>query len=650
MKMLNALLFLSLLSGLSGVAALSDAQKPASPPAVITVNTFNERHRISPYVYGGNFPKDGAFIRKTGTRLSRWGGNIATTHNWKQRIRNTGSDWYFENFDDESTLAWVKRMQDNGSAAIIGIPMVDWTPKAAGLHSYSIQKYGPQQKADPERPDAGNGVRLDGTLIRTNDPNDAYVPLRDRPLPGDPPGTVYRSEWIEQLKQTFGAHPHFYEFDNEPEIWDGTHRDIHPQKVTYAELRDKFLQMARLIRGIDPRAKIAGPTVSGWWFYWNSAAGGADKAAHGGIDYLPWWLGQIAAADRKSGRRTLDIFDIHAYGDYETSGVSAEEGDGRRIRSPRGMWDPTFPSEGGIGKSNDATATQPNRNIPAIIPRFRAMVNAIYPGTQFAITEWSYWEDNDVVASLAEADSYGIFGREKVDMATRFTSPQPNTLCSLALEMYKNFAPRSVESHTSLDLNLFTSYAALSTDGRRLTVMAINKDPKNSVTARINLVGFQPTEMVASERSGRDTSVTTASPRAALNSYTFKPYSQTLLTFRGSAAPGAVNWSIDRDALMMVPNERTVLRVTADKGQGGLKIVGITAPAGVTMSVRQPHVTTGHPGSFSVTAGTTPGFYKFTVTGQTAAGRRQTQSGWIVVGVPGSLPPKSEAPFPVGHS
>jgi hypothetical protein len=636
--MLPSRLLLSLIVGLFGLTTASYAQKPAPEPAEITVNVFNERHPISPYVYGGNFPKDGAFLRKTGTRLSRWGGNIATTHNWKQRVRNTGADWFFENFDDESTIEWVRRVQEGGSAAMVGIAMVDWTPKAAGLRSYSVRKYGPQQKTDPERPDAGNGVRLDGTPILTNDPNDAYVPLRDRPMPGDPPGTVYRSEWIEQLKRAFGDHPHFYEFDNEPEIWDGTHRDIHPQKVTYAEMRDKYLQMARLIRSIDPKARIAGPTVSGWWFYWNSAAGGADKAAHGGVDYLPWWLGEIAAAGRRSGQRTLDIFDIHAYGDYDTDGVPAKEGDGRRIRSPRGMWDPTFKSEGGIGKKNDATATQPNPNVPAIIPRFRAMMNAVYPGTQFAITEWSYWEDDGVVASLAEADSYGIFGREKVDIATRFTSPQPDTLCSLALGMYKDFAPISVEAGANLSLDRLTTYAAVSKDGRRLTLMVINKDPERAVTARIKTVGFQPAKMLAYERSGTVKAITASAPMAAPRSYTFKPYSQTLLVLQGKAAPGTAEWAVNPDALMMVTGGRATLRVTTGKEQGGITIVGIQAPKGVTMTAGRARVTAAHPGTIAVEAGAEPGFYRFTVTGKTPSGRTQTQSGWIVVGVPGSLP------------
>ena len=135
------------------VAALASparAQTATPGTPTITVDIFNERHPISPLVYGGNFPKDGAFIRTTGTRLCRWGGNIATSYNWKLRLRNTAADWYFENFDDDTdTIDWVKWVQDSGSAAIVGIPMVDWTPKAAGTKSFSIKKYGPQQKTDP---------------------------------------------------------------------------------------------------------------------------------------------------------------------------------------------------------------------------------------------------------------------------------------------------------------------------------------------------------------------------------------------------------------------------------------------------------------------------------------------------------------------
>jgi hypothetical protein len=631
------------MSGLVVLAALSApsrAQNVASGTPTITVNAFDERHPISPYIYGGNFPKDSAFIRATGTRLSRWGGNDRTSYNWKLHLRNTAADWYYENFIDVDSTDWVKSVQDSGSAAIVGISMVDWTPKEPDTHSFSVTKYGPQQKTDQYRPDAGNGTTLAGKPIR-NDPKDAYVPLRDRPSPGDPPGAIYRNGWIEQLKLAFGSHPHLYEFDNEPEIWTFTHRDIHPQPGTYAEMRDKYLEMARLIKSIDPNGKIAGPTVCAWWFYWNSVAGGTDKAAHGGVDYLPWWLGAIADADRKSGQRSLDVFDIHAYADYDTHG-SPDATDGGRIRSPRGYWDPTFRSEGGIGTKYDATATQPDPNATAIIPRFRAMVNAIYPGTQFGITEWNYGDDNSVASALADADTYGVFGREKVDVATRFTSPKPDTLCALAIQMYRDFGPLSVKDSTTADPNLFTSYAALSADGRRLTVMTVNKDPKRSVTARINLIGFQPNTMAAYEHSGSDRSITASSPIPAPGSYTFQPYSQTLLVFSGSAASGAADWSVSPDALMMPTGGHAVLQAQMGEKSGGVKIVGIDAQAGVTMAARQSHLAAGHPATIDVAAGAKPGFYRFTVTGKTSSGHLEGQSGWIVVGVPGSLPVRQE--------
>jgi hypothetical protein len=624
--------------GICSAAATAQSEAPAQP--TIAINVLNERHEISPYVYGGNWPnidKGSNFIQTTGTRLSRWGGNSTSSHNWKLDLRNTAADWYFENFGDSDSIQWVKQVEAQGSDAIVGIAMLDWTPKASDTHSFSVAKYGPQQKTDPERPDCGNGVRPDGKTFVVNDPNDAYVPLRDRQAAGDPPGTIYRDEWIARLKDAFADRPHFYEFDNEPEIWNGTHRDVHPAPSTYEEMRDKFLDMANLIESIDSKAIITGPTTCGWWFYWNSAAGGSDKSSHGNMDYLPWWLSQVAAADRKSGHRTLGVFDLHAYPDYNGGGTP-EQADASRLRAPRAYWDPTCESEGSTGTTYNATQTQPDMTKPAIIPRFRAMVNAIYPGTKFGITEWGYFQDDNVAASLAEAEDYGVFGREKLYMATRFCSPAPQSICSLSLEMYKNFAPISVQDITNLDPNAFGSYAAVSGDGRQLTVMAINKDPKNAVTARIEIDGFSPATMTAYEREGADKSITTSPSVAAPESYTFAPYSQTLLVFQGTQDTGVVDWSIDRDCLMLIAGSRATLHVVASASRGNVHLLKVDAADGVAMTISGSRVSPAHGGTIDVVAGADPGFYRFTVTGKTSAGRVETQSGWIVVGKPGSLP------------
>jgi hypothetical protein len=50
--------------------------------------------------------------------------------------------------------------------------------------------------------------------------------------------------------------------------------------------------------------------------------------------------------------------------------------------------------------------------------------------------------------------------------------------------------------------------------------------------------------------------------------------------------------------------------------------------------VTQGTVTSSHNGAITVKAGTTPGFYRYTVPATDSAGVTQEQSGWIVVGNP----------------
>jgi len=63
----------------------------------VTVNALSNRHTISPYVYGVNFPNDTTYIQQSGATLVRWGGNASTRYNWKNFDTNAANDWYFDN-------------------------------------------------------------------------------------------------------------------------------------------------------------------------------------------------------------------------------------------------------------------------------------------------------------------------------------------------------------------------------------------------------------------------------------------------------------------------------------------------------------------------------------------------------------------------
>lgn len=308
-------------------------------------------------------------------------------------------------------LNWVAKNVTNGSAK-----------------SFSVAKYGAQCKVDPYNGDAGNGVKGDcSTNITGNDPNDANIPLLDTNSGSDPPGTIYRDQWAAAMATAFGSAPHFYDMDNETDIWGGTHRDVHPNPSAYNELRDVYLTEARALKVWDPQAIRLGPVSCCWWFYWNGANNN-DKAAHAGIDFLPWWLNEVYWSDRIQGARSLDVFDFHAYPDGpDTSNYTLAQKQALAVQIYRDYWDPTYVSPSTSINQQYATQIQPNKTIPFRIPRMRALLNATYPGTPMSITEWSaeFAGAADFSTALGDADAYGIMGRERVYLASRWTAPDP---------------------------------------------------------------------------------------------------------------------------------------------------------------------------------------------------------------------------------
>src|ERR1022692_47633 len=396
----------------------------------VTVDVLSDRHPISPYVYGGAYPNNAATITDSGLSVVRWGGNATSTYNWQTKTNNADNDWYFEDFayseiGDSDSSQFIQDVKAAGGNPLMTMVMLPWVAKTAennnGHWSFSVAKYGAQCGVDPYNTDAGNGVESDCSTNLTADPNDAYVPLLDQPGNSDPAGSVYRNQWAAALATAFGSAAHFYDMDNEIDIWGSTHRDIHPNPSGYDELRDTYLTEARGLKSWDPAAIRLGPVSCCWWFYWNGENNN-DKAAHGGVDFLPWWLNEVYWQDQIAGARSLDVFDIHAYPDTpDTSSFTTAQKQALAVRIYRDYWDPTYVSESSSINQPWATQIQPNRTIPFRIPRMRALVNTIYHGTPLSVTEWSaeIVSASDFSTALGDADAYGILGRERVYLASR---------------------------------------------------------------------------------------------------------------------------------------------------------------------------------------------------------------------------------------
>jgi hypothetical protein len=644
------------------VVSVSSARAPESkatsaPPTTsvsVSIDVLANRHPISSYVYGGAYPKDAPTITDSGLSVVRWGGNATSRYNWKLFTYNAANDYFFEDFayseiGEGDSAKFIQDVKSAGSHPLMTMVMLPWVANTAengsNSHwSFSVAKYGSQCAVDPFNTDAGDGLKTDCSTTLTANPNDANVPLLDQPGTNDPPGSVYRNQWTAALVAAFGSAPHFYNMDNEIDIWGGTHRDVHPAPTAYNEMRDTFVAESRALKGWDPKAIRFGPVSCCWWFYWNGANGN-DKGAHAGVDLLPWWLNEVYWQDKVAGSRSVDVLDVHAYPDGpDISTWTQAQKQALAARIYRDYWDPTYVSESSSINQIWATFIQPNKTIPFRIPRIRAMANMIYPGTPVSFTEWSaaFAGESDFSTALGDADAYGILGRERAYLASRWVAPDPANPNYLALKLFTNydgahhgFATTSVSDTNTGDPNLFSSYAALDSTGKTLTMLVLNKDPFNAVQAQFAINGFTPAQMTSyTLASTNPTKIVASSTTAWSSTQTFAPYSATLVVATGtSQLPGAA-WDLNPDTTMVAAGSKVVLMPRVTSGTATVTLGTPTVDSGISVVVSQPTLSTGHNGKITVTAGTTPGFYHYTVPSTDTTGVAQRESGYILVGNP----------------
>ena len=653
-------------AGIASPASSPALHSAATKAVTITVDALTNRHPISTYVYGGAYPQDAATITDSGLTEVRWGGDSTSTYNWQLQTYNSANDYFFEDYAaqgfnngaDGSSTQFIQDVIAAGSNPLMTMVMLPWvaqTPETSvqqgGVDNYhwsfSVTEYGPQCAADPYNTDAGDGI-VAGTCSNptyiTANPNDAYYPLLDDPGDGDPPNAVYRNQWAAALAAAFGSAPHFYDMDNEIEIWGSTHRDVHPQPSAYNELRDTFIEESTALKGWDPAAIRFGPITCCWWFYWNGANSN-DKPAHAGNDFIPWWLNEVYWEDQIAGTRSVDVFDIHAYPDTpDTSGYTLAQKRALALRIFRDYWDPTWVSAGSDIDQKWTTFIQPKKTIPFRLPRMRAIANMIYPGTPLSVTEWNaaIAGESDYSTALSDADAYGILGRERAFLASRWIAPVPGNPNYQGLKLYTNydgqhhgFATTSVSATNNGNPDLVSSYAAMNAAGNTLTVMVLNKTPSTTLKAQFAVNGFTSSQVTTYTLGPNNpTQIVASSTQSWSPSMTLAPYTATLLVITGSTTLPGAEWDLNPETVMVAAKETVTLAPKIVSGTGTVTLGTPQSDNGITVMVTQGTITPTQNGAIMVTAGDKPGFYHYTVPSTDNSGVAQVQGGYIVVGNP----------------
>ncbi len=496
---------------LLGFASVASAQTVS-----LTINA-SQTSAISPYIYGiDGTINSGGFNNLT---LTRAGGNRWTAYNWTNNYSNAGSDYYYENdnYLDSSTApagavaGTVQNGMSNNAASLLTIPMAGYVSKDDLGQNWDTRMTAP-----------GSNV-LDPNWL-----SDRFLPSAAA-KPGGPASfstntatlqaetTVYQDEYVNYLKTLYpaaftanSAAPIWFDLDNEPDLWSGTHAELRPvvpgsvtasnplgtpAPLTYTELLNDTMTYAKAIKAVAPNSLIFGPVSYGWNGYVN-LQNAPDSGTYG--DFLTYYLNQTASASKTAGQRLVNVMDLHWYPEATGAGIRITTNDSgysgstlaqlqaARVQAPRSLWDPTYVETSWITSSLGNKAIQ-------LLPREQAKMTsaantygAAYAPNKISISEYNYGGGDDISGGIAEADALGVFGSNGVFSAAMWPLASNEQYIAGGMAMFRNYDGKggtfgdisvAVTNPDPTDTSLYA--ADYSTNSARMSLVAINKDTGN---------------------------------------------------------------------------------------------------------------------------------------------------------------------------
>jgi hypothetical protein len=450
---------------------------------------------VSPYVYGVNFPD---WKTQKNIPFTRFGGNRITAYNWETNASNAGSDWQHQNDSlmgktDEAGKCMVdsiENAQKNGAAIVISIPTIGYV---------AADKKG---DGDVNKTPEYLKTRFKESVAKKG------AAFTDKPDASD--DKVFQDECVAFLEKQFpeahkdAAKSVFYALDNEPDLWSHTHARIHPKAITYDELVKNNVEYATAIKDVAPKAMVFGFVSYGY----NGFTTLQNAPDGKGRNVLDVYLAGMAEAEKKAGKRLIDVLDLHwypeAYGDKKRvidDGASAGLAKAR-VQSPRSLWDPTFKEESWIVGANGGKAI-------ALIPMLKEKIARHYPGTKLAFTEYYYGGGDDISGAIAQADVLGIFGREGVFAAALWhVGNSKDTFIKAAFDSFRSFDGKGAmvgdKSLVAVTSNVEASSVYAFGGGGGMQIVAINKsDQVLHATIKVKAAGTKATAWTLTSEGGK---------------------------------------------------------------------------------------------------------------------------------------------------
>jgi len=462
-----------------------------SQDVVVTVNAADAKKVVSPFIYGRNGSFSNSFgtassasditlFKEAGLRLAREnGGNNATKYNWRKKI-SSHPDWYNNVYDHD----W-----DNLSANIVAnIPdmQVMWAFQLIGKVASNKSNNFNDWSYNQSQWWSGCSQNLAGGGI-VNASGGSSATVNGNPL-------LYTQDWpadstAEVLNHWFGSKGiglnstnfKYWDMDNEPEIWSGTHDDVMPSQLAASAFMDKYFAVAKKTRALFPGIKLCGPVTANEWQWYKY---GSETLNINGKYYswLEYFLKRVADEQKATGIKLLDVVDIHWY--------PGESADADVLQLHRIFYDKTYvyPGANGIKSINGGWDTSQNKEyIFQRISDWLTLYFGANNGISIGMSESGINSTNANVNSVLYASLLGTFANNGVELYTPWSW---NVGMWETLHLFSRYAKNNSVTSTSTLENMVSGYTTVSDKADYMTVILVNRDLSLTHKVTVNLSGF----------------------------------------------------------------------------------------------------------------------------------------------------------------
>jgi hypothetical protein len=458
----------------------------------IKVDANANRRVISPAIYGrnNNLSDDTSsptlasawqFYKEAGLKMLREsGGNNSTKYNWRKKL-SSHPDWYNNVYAHDWDFA-AQSLQENMPGAK-GMWSFQLLGKVASQANHNFDDYAynkskwwsgtAQNLAGGGTPNAAGGasatVEGDTSLYLQYWPADSSVAILD--------------QWFGKLgldSTTFV----YWNMDNEPEIWNGTHDDAVKTPMEVEDYIKRYVAIAQKAKQKYPGIKLVGPVFTNeWqWYAWDNDRI-YDSISSKSYVWVEYFIKRIAEEQVRTGTRLLDVLDFHFYPNSDSMTTA---------QLHRVWFDSTyvFPGANGV-KLTGKNGWDTRINKEYIFKRSTKWLDQYMGkghGVNFGISEYgSVYNANPNVVAVWYASQLGTFASHNVEIFTPWDW-YPGMWETLHL-FSKYSLPISIGALSNKD-SLVSAYASLNESNDSMTVILVNRDPHQTFNTQLVLQNF----------------------------------------------------------------------------------------------------------------------------------------------------------------